>query len=84
MYTDTVTIPGGDYGDFTPILHNKPHTITFSGSSDTVETINIEVDDDNWCEPTESFLVYLDNPNGGILGSQWCSNVSISDDDCKL
>ncbi len=50
-------------------------------------TINIGINDDDWCEDTETFNVYLTNIEGGILGdddtlgTQCYATVNITDED---
>ncbi|XP_072033476.1 uncharacterized protein [Amphiura filiformis] len=84
--TDTVTTPPyGNLADFTPVnCGSKPKT-TMSWSSGegsgTTKTVSVTVDNDATCEPDETFNAYLTNVNGGILGSQTCTTVTIVDDD---
>ncbi|XP_072048006.1 uncharacterized protein [Amphiura filiformis] len=67
--------------DFTPIFSNNPTPIEWEANDGLSKTVTLTIADDNVCEPTETFNVYLTNPIGAILGTQSCSSVSIFDDD---
>ncbi len=77
----TSSIPRDHPEDFTPIYSNKPQTITWNKGDNTDKTVTVDIINDNECEPTESFDVFVTNPDGGVLGTQTCSLVSIIDND---
>ncbi|XP_072048814.1 uncharacterized protein [Amphiura filiformis] len=84
LYTSSVSIINpGTTQDFTPIFSTNPTTIKWDANDGLSKSVTLTIADDNVCEPTETFYVYLTNPIGAILGTQSCSSVSIFDDDCK-
>ncbi len=80
--TDYYTDRSGDGNDFTEVFPREELKII----SDTT-TLNININDDDWCEDTEDFNVYLTNIEGAILGdddslgSQCYASVHITDND---
>ena len=80
--TDYYTDRSGDGNDFTEVFPREELKIT----SDTT-TLNININDDDWCEDTEDFNVYLTNIEGAILGdddslgSRCYASVHITDND---
>ncbi|XP_072048003.1 uncharacterized protein [Amphiura filiformis] len=84
LYTSRTSIinPGTtQLEDFTPIFSTNPTTIEWEANDGLSKTFTLTIADDDVCEPTETFNVYLTNPIGAILGTQSCSSVSIFDDD---
>ncbi|XP_072033434.1 uncharacterized protein [Amphiura filiformis] len=83
FYTDASGVINGGGADFTPVLSNSPVTLTWEAndSNGTTTAHNVVIVNDDECESTETFNVFLTNVDGGILGTQSFALVSIIDDD---
>ncbi|XP_072023223.1 uncharacterized protein [Amphiura filiformis] len=83
--TDTATTPTyGNTDDFTAVSCGKSaKSFEWNSAGDiTAKTVTVTIQDDDTCEPDETFNGYLTNANGGIINCQTCSSaVTIIDDD---
>ncbi|XP_072043689.1 uncharacterized protein [Amphiura filiformis] len=68
-------------GDFTAVQPSVAKEIKISGTDTQSDTVTVQITNDNICESTESFNVYLTNIVGGILDTRCSTTVEIEDDD---
>ena len=59
-------------------------TLTWGPNSPASQTAQVVIKNDDHCEPTETFNVFLTNADGATLGMECSSLVTIYDDDCKF
>lgn len=63
-----------------PDYRHTEGTLVFAPGQ-TAQTIVIQIFDDTFCEPTETFTVSLFNPQGASLGNPTTSTITILDDE---